>query len=200
MTVERLQGGDVTGLILAGGAGRRMGGRDKGTLHWRGRPLAEHVCHRLRPQVGELWISCNRNSDFYARLADRVFKDDLPGFEGPLAGIASAIGSLTSPLLVVSACDTPRLPVDLVARLRQPLLENPEIQLCVAFDGEREQYLAAMLRRECLPGLRQYLARGERSVRGWYATLRRERVDFSGQAACFANINELPGDASQDND
>lgn len=181
---------EVTGLILAGGAGRRMGGRDKGTLPWRGRPLAEHVCLRLRPQVNELWISCNRNSDYYAGLADRVFKDDMPGFEGPLAGMATAARWLATPFLVVAACDTPRLPVDLVTRLRRPL-ENPDIQLSVAFDGEREQYLAAVMRRECLPGLRDYLLRGERSVRGWYATLRRERVDFSDQADGFGNVNAL---------
>ncbi|MBN7798164.1 molybdenum cofactor guanylyltransferase MobA [Parahaliea mediterranea] len=183
----------ITGLVLAGGAGRRVGGRDKGMLPWHGTPLAEHVCHRLRPQVEELWISCNRNTDFYARLSDRVFKDDLPGFEGPLAGIATAAPKLTTPLLLVCACDTPRVPVDLASRLSAPM-QNPALQLCVAFDGEREQYLAAVLRREALPALRDYLARGERSVRGWYATLRRERVDFSDQEGCFDNINRIAPD------
>lgn len=180
----------ITGLVLAGGAGRRVGGHDKGTLAWRGAPLAEHVCRRLRPQVDELWISCNRNTDFYARLADRVFKDDLPGFEGPLAGIATAAPKLATPLLLVCACDTPLIPVDLVARISEPML-NPALQLCVAFDGEREQYLAAIVRRDALSTLSDYLARGERSVRGWYATLRRERVDFSDQPGCFDNINRI---------
>jgi molybdopterin-guanine dinucleotide biosynthesis protein A len=181
----------VTGLVLAGGAGRRVGGRDKGTLPWRGAPLAEHVCRRLRPQVAALWISCNRNQAFYTRLGDRLFQDQLSDYAGPLAGVAAASGEVSTPLLAVVACDLPRLPVDLVARLRRGM-EDSHIQLCVAFDGEREQYLAALLRRDCLPSLRDYLAGGERSVRGWYATLRRERVDFSDQAGCFDNINRIP--------
>ncbi|TXS95527.1 molybdenum cofactor guanylyltransferase [Parahaliea maris] len=183
----------ITGLILAGGAGRRMGGRDKGTVVWRGQALARHVASRLRPQVGELWISCNRNTHFYSTLADRLFRDELPGFEGPLAGIAAASTALTTEFLLVSACDTPGLPTDLASRLLAPM-SDPALQLSVAFDGDREQYLAAILRRPCLPSLHQYLQRGERSVRGWYATLRRERVDFSDQAAGFHNINQLDDD------
>jgi molybdenum cofactor guanylyltransferase len=181
----------VTGLVLAGGAGRRVGGQDKGTLRWHGAPLADHVCRRLRPQVGSLWISCNRNQRFYAQLGDRLFEDALPDYAGPLAGIAAVRGQVNTPLLAVVACDMPRLPVDLVSRLQQGM-DDPRVQLCLAYDGEREQYLAALLRRECLDSLEGYLARGESSVRGWYATLRRERADFSDQPGCFDNINHLP--------
>ncbi|MFV0278792.1 MAG: molybdenum cofactor guanylyltransferase MobA [Parahaliea sp.] len=180
----------ITGLILAGGAGRRMGGQDKGTVTWHGMALAEHVAHRLRPQVGRLWISCNRNTHFYTTLAERIFRDEQPGFEGPLAGIASVIPALDSEFLAISACDTPRLPTNMVERLSASL-QRPQIQLSLAWDGEREQYLCALLRRDCLPSLQDYLRRGERSVRGWYATLRRERVDFSDQPDSFDNINQL---------
>lgn len=172
-----------------------MGGRDKGTVTWRGQALAGHVASRLRPQVGELWISCNRNTHFYNTLADRVFRDELPGFEGPLAGIAASAGALTTEFLLVSACDTPGLPTDLASRLLTPM-SDPALQLSVAYDGEREQYLAALLRCSCLPTLRTYLEKGERSVRGWYATLRRERVDFSDQPGSFHNINQLSSDNS----
>jgi molybdopterin-guanine dinucleotide biosynthesis protein A len=191
----------ITGLVLAGGAGTRVGGRDKGTLSWRGKPLAEHVCRRLRPQVSALWISCNRNLPFYTRLGDRLFTDAFPASPphshsspaGPLAGLAAVSGEVSTPLLAVVACDMPRLPTDLIARLGQPLLEDPRVELCVAFDGEREHYLAALLRRSCLPSVRTYLARGERSVKGWYATLRSAHADFSDQPEGFANINRLPG-------
>ncbi|TXS91192.1 molybdenum cofactor guanylyltransferase [Parahaliea aestuarii] len=180
----------MTGLILAGGAGRRVGGRDKGALSWQGRPLVEHVASRLRPQVGELWISYNRNAHLYATLGDRLFKDHLPGFEGPLAGVAAAGSAVSSEFLLLSACDTPALPTDLARRLLGPM-GDARMQLAVAFDGEREQYLAALLRSESLTSLQSYLQRGERSVRGWYATLRRERVDFSDCAQAFRNINHL---------
>ncbi len=167
-----------------------MGGRDKGTLIWQGRPLAEHVASRLRPQVNALWVSCNRNAHFYATIGDRLFKDHLPGFEGPLAGIAAAASAINSEFLLVSACDTPALPTDLARRLLGPMSDNA-LQLAVAFDGEKEQYLAALLRSDCLASLPAYLQRGERSVRGWYATLRRERVDFSDCPQAFANFNQL---------
>ncbi|MBA6412527.1 molybdenum cofactor guanylyltransferase [Parahaliea sp. F7430] len=193
MTVALHDRRAYTGLVLAGGAGRRVGGQDKGMLSWRGAKLAEHVCYRLRPQVGELWISCNRNQQFYGSLADRVVVDQGPGFEGPLAGIA-AVAALTadiqSPFLLISACDTPRLPVDLGERLMAGL-QDPAIDVCVAFDGEREQYLAAALRTRCLPSVNHYLELGQRSVRGWYASLRRNRIDFSDQAESFFNYNNL---------
>ena len=92
---------DTTGLVLAGGAGRRVGGADKGLLPWHGRPLVEQVVQKLRGEVATLLISCNRNQDYYASLADRIVADQRPGFAGPLAGIEAAIPVLDSEFLLI---------------------------------------------------------------------------------------------------
>ncbi len=112
---------DVTGLILAGGEGRRMGGVDKGWVLWHDRPLVVWVQERLRPQVGSLLISANRSLERYAALGLPVVRDDVPGFAGPLAGIAAGLAAAPTDWLVTAPCDSPLLPRDLVARFRSAL-------------------------------------------------------------------------------
>ena len=106
-SMDRYSGGetmqDTTGLILAGGAGRRVGGRDKGLLTWRGAPMAAQVAQRLRPQVARLLISCNRNTDYYATLADATVADSRRDFQGPLAGIEAATNIGLTPLYLAMA-------------------------------------------------------------------------------------------------
>jgi len=181
---------DITGLILAGGAGRRAGGVDKGLLEWHGTPLAERVAACLRPHVGRLTISCNRNRAFYARLADEIVFDRRGGYQGPLAGIEAVLPLLRSEYLVVVPCDTPLLPPDLVPRLVAPLLQDATAGLCYAHDGDRDQYLCVALRRDTLLSLGDFLGTGQRAVRTWYAQFNFRVVDFSEQAGCFVNCNE----------
>ena len=194
-SMDRYSGGetmqDTTGLILAGGAGRRVGGRDKGLLTWRGAPMAAQVAQRLRPQVARLLISCNRNTDYYATLADATVADSRRDFQGPLAGIEAAIPQLTGKFLVIVPCDTPLLPTDLAERLVGALLACPETDISYVHDGEREQYLCAAIRVRVLPGLGTYLDEGHRTVRHWYARQRCDAVDCSAQGGCFANFNRL---------
>lgn len=180
----------ITGLVLAGGAGRRVGGRDKGTLPWHGRPLAQYVCDTLRPQVDELWISCNRSADFYQPLAERLITDIETGYRGPLAGIAAAARQLASPVMVVAPCDMPQLPGDLSARLCAAL-RDPALDVALAWDGERQQYLTAAIRAPALAGLEDFLASGGTAVRDWYATLSTTNVDFSDARGAFHNVNTL---------
>jgi len=184
---------DITGLVLAGGAGRRVDGRDKGLIDWQGRPLVTHVVERLRPQVGRILISCNRNRAAYRALADGTVGDRRGDFQGPLAGLEAAREVIATPLLLVCACDMPLLPEDLATRLTAALLapQDAPLDICYAHDGEREQYLCAALRSACLASLEAYLATGQRAVRGWYSTLRVQAVDFSDKAGCFANCNRL---------
>ena len=99
----------TSALILAGGAGRRVDGQDKGLLLWRGKPLVEHVVARLKPQVDNLYISCNRNFEQYRRWADVLIADKRDNYQGPLAGIEAASSRITSDYLIVVACDTPLL-------------------------------------------------------------------------------------------
>ncbi len=184
---------DITGLILAGGAGRRVGGRDKGLIDWQGRPLVAHVVERLGHQVGRVLISCNRNRTAYEALADGTVGDSRGDFQGPLAGLEAARGVIATPLLLVCACDTPLLPEDLARRLWEALLapQDGPLDVCYAHDGDRDQYLCALLRSDCLASLGAYLDAGQRAVRGWYATLRWQAVDFSDRAGCFVNCNRL---------
>jgi molybdopterin-guanine dinucleotide biosynthesis protein A len=180
---------DITGLILAGGAGRRMGGRDKGLVEVEGRPLVAWTADALRPQAGRLWISANRNAGRYAPLAERVIADRLDGFQGPLAGIAAALAVTESTWLLTAPCDTPLLPADLGKRLAAALAAEPAADLAIAADTVRQHPLHALLPTRLAPGLDAYLAEGGRSVRGWLAGLRPAVVTFASSTHAFANFN-----------
>ena len=183
----------VTGLVLAGGAGRRVQGRDKGLILWQGKPLVEHLLERLKPQVETLLISCNRNIDQYQAYGLSLVVDHRPDYQGPLAGIEAAIKVIHSDFLLITACDMPLLPEDIVERLLHPLLQssNQTLDVSIAHDGVREQYLCAMLRRSCLNSLSGYLASGQRAVRHWYALQQCINVDFSDKTGAFENYNRL---------
>ncbi len=184
-------GTPITGLILAGGAGRRTGGRDKGLLELEGRPLVAWVSERLRPQTCSLLISCNRNLEAYARFADRVFTDQLQGYQGPLAGLAALPRGEANEFLLVVPCDTPHLPADLAPRLYRAMLAQPEhCDLVYACAGGRQHYLHTLLRRRCLDSLPDYLARGGRSVRGWHTGLNCTGVEFTHAGNAFDNYND----------
>jgi molybdenum cofactor guanylyltransferase len=184
---------NITGLILAGGAGRRVGGRDKGLILWKNRMLVAHVFDRLQPQVTQVLISCNRNFDQYAALPAATVADTRRDFQGPMAGLEAAIDRIDTDFLLLVPCDTPLLPADLGDRLLRPLDSslNENVEISYAHDGERGQYLCAAIRCSCLPSLHQYLDDGNRSVRHWYQTRRSIAVDFADQAGCFRNYNYL---------
>lgn len=188
--VEKKAPVPLSGLILAGGAARRMNHADKGLTLWRGLPLIEHVARRIRPRVGQLLISCNRNMETYAEFADQLVSDRRPPFQGPLAGIESAVDAVTNPLLLVVPCDTPQLPMELPARLAAALQASPDADLAYARCDQRDHYLCAVLRRDSLRSLSAYLDSGGRAVRGWYATKATLAVDF-GRAEAFVNINDI---------
>lgn len=185
----------VTGLILAGGAGTRVGGKDKGLLTWEGKTLIASVAQRLRPQVDSLFISCNRNLQQYQAFADFVFTDNRRGYEGPLAGIEAAINHITSHYLLVVACDTPKLPPDLRSRLLSQIAtdDNAFPQITYAHDGERGQYLCSMINVNCLTTLPDYLGKGGRTVRHWLKENSSVAVDFSDCPESFKNFNRLSG-------
>ena len=184
---------DITGLILAGGAGRRVGRRDKGLIEWRDKPLVEHVLHRLESQVGQLLISCNRNIPDYQRYGFPTVSDTRMNFQGPLAGLEAAAQAIETEFLIVVACDIPLLPLDLVPRLLAPLIAaNADAPaLSYAHDGSRGQYLCAAMRQRCLRSLTDYLEQGHRTVHHWYNNQNVISVDFSDQKSAFTNFNKL---------
>jgi molybdopterin-guanine dinucleotide biosynthesis protein A len=177
----------VAAVVLAGGQGRRMGGADKGLVGYQGRPLIEWVLDALTPQAEEIVISANRNLDRYAAYGRRVLPDTLPDYPGPLAGVLAALQAVESDWLLVVPCDTPHLPGDLVLRLLgAALLES--VPLAVAADDARTHHSCFIVRTDQRDNLAAFLARGERAVRHWHASMPSTSVRF--EAACFANVNQ----------
>ena len=186
---------EVSGVILAGGQGSRMGGVDKGLQPFRGRPMVAHVIDRLAPQVAELLINANRNAEAYGAFGYRVIADEIEGFAGPLAGFERGLAHASKELVVTVPCDSPFLPADLVPRL-QGALKAAGAQLAVAKTGDQAHPVFSLMRRDVHESLRAFLASGQRKIDKWYAALKVVEVAFDDEAEAFLNINtreELAG-------
>ena len=181
-------GEKITGVILAGGLGRRMGGTDKGLQELHGRPLVAWVSERLTPQVDELLINANQNVERYAAFGDRVVPDQIPDYAGPLAGVHAALSAAAYPLVATAPCDSPFLPADLVFRLFSALTAT-NANLAVARTFDQPQPVFCLCRRAVLPHLSEFLAGGGRKFESWYATLNVVEVPFDDEADAFENIN-----------
>ncbi len=179
---------DVTGLVLAGGQGRRMGGVDKGLVELRGRPMIAHVLERLAPQVDELLINANQNRERYAAFGCSVVEDVVRGFAGPLAGLHAGLAAAHGTLVVTAPCDSPFLPTDLVARLRSALQER-DADVAVARTFDQPHPVFSLVHRRVLPHLAAFLEAGGRKIDAWYATLKVIEVPFDDVADAFRNIN-----------
>jgi molybdopterin-guanine dinucleotide biosynthesis protein A len=179
----------ITGLILAGGLGRRMGGRDKGLQPFRGKPMAAWAIERLAPQVDALLINANQNLEAYAAFGYPVIPDRIAGFAGPLAGLHTGLLACETPLLVTAPCDSPFLPDDLVEKLLTAL-DAAGADIAVAKTGDQPHPVFSLVRREVLDGLTSFLEAGGRKVDAWYSALKVAEVPFADERA-FANINTL---------
>lgn len=180
----------LCGVVLAGGRARRMGGQDKGLMPLGTRPMVEYVLQNLRPQVGTLVINANRNKARYGKYGYPVIGDTVGDYNGPLAGMASALEWTDRPYLLTVPCDSPFLPDDLGARLLDTLRAR-HAELAVAHDGDRLQPVFALLDVALLPSLQHYLARGERKIDRWYGEHRFATADFSDRQEMFLNVNTL---------
>ncbi|AIP09558.1 molybdenum cofactor guanylyltransferase MobA [Burkholderia pseudomallei] len=188
----------ITGLLLAGGRGTRMGGVDKGLQPLRGEPLALHVLRRLAPQVDALVISANRHFDAYAALGAPfrapIVADAHADFAGPLAGLAAGMRAARTPLVLCVPCDSPFLPDDLAARLVAALdAQHADIAFATTLDahgGIAPQPVFALVRTALADDLAAYLAAGERKMRAWYARHKSVEVPFGDERA-FYNANSL---------
>lgn len=179
---------NVTGIVLAGGMGRRMGGVDKGLVLLAGQPMVAHVLARLAPQVGALVINANQNLDRYAAFGHPVVPDEVGGFAGPLAGLHAGMTRATTDFVATSPCDSPFLPDDLVVRLAAGLARE-RAQLAVARTFAQPHPVFALVERSVLPHLTAFLREGGRKIDAWYATLRVVAVPFDDEEAAFRNIN-----------
>lgn len=183
----------ITGLILAGGRGTRMGSIDKGLQPFREMPMALHVLHRLGPQVGSIMINANRNLAAYEAFGVPVWPDAMAGFPGPLAGLQTGLMQCQTPFLVTAPCDSPFMPHDLVARLASALqAENADVAIAVTGtpDALQPHPVFCLAKASLLPHLSAYLQDGGRKVDAWFATLALARVYFADEDA-FRNINTL---------
>ena len=178
----------VTGVVLAGGLGRRMGGVDKGLQPLRGKPMVEWVVERFAPQVDELLINANQNPDVYGALGSRIIPDEIGGFAGPLAGLHRGLTEASHDLVATVPCDSPFLPLDLVSRLRGGL-ESQAADLAVAITGAQPHPVFCLCRRSVLAGLTAFLESGGRKIDAWYSALRVAEVRFDDEAEAFSNIN-----------
>ena len=178
----------ITGVILAGGQGRRMGSVDKGLRELRGKAMVAWVLERFAPQVEEMLINANQNLDVYAKFGHRVIPDEIGGFAGPLAGLQRGLSEARHPLVATAPCDTPFLPADLVTRLHVAL-ETQQAQLAVARTGDQPHPVFCICRRDVLPHLTKFLNDGGRKIDAWYSILKVVEVAFDDQPGAFSNIN-----------
>ncbi len=183
----------VHGLILSGGQGSRLGGVDKGWVPIVGRPLVQHVLTRLHGQVHDLTISANRNLQQYSSLGFPVLPDDTDWLGmGPLAALATLHthqgAAWQHDWLLVVPCDTPLLPLDLVQRLMQPFVIDPNLEVAYAQSPQGVQPSMMLVRCAALASVEPYLQSQQRSIRGWQQNLRHQAVVFD-QAMLFSNAN-----------
>jgi molybdopterin-guanine dinucleotide biosynthesis protein A len=179
---------NVTGLILAGGKGSRMGGVDKGLQAFRGKRLVDHVYERFAPQVGGVIINANQNHEEYKTFGVRVVSDAIGGFAGPLAGLHAGLSISKRPFLASVPCDSPFLPADLIERLYLRIDESGA-ELAVAKTGDQPHPVFSLMRRGVLDHLTDFLKGGGRKIDAWYATLNVVEVAFDNERDAFSNIN-----------
>lgn len=183
----------ITGLILAGGQGSRLGGIDKGLQSYAGQPLAQLALQRLAPQVGRTMVSANRNLEAYRLMGAPVWPDaaSTAGYEGPLAGFLAGLQHCETPWLVTVPCDCPRFPADLVQRLSQALVVvDADVAIAATRRGNELKLEPAfcLMKRELQSSLLHFMQSGQRRIERWTAQHRRAEAVFDDEQAFF-NIN-----------
>ena len=179
---------DITGLVLAGGRGSRMGGVDKGLQNHLSMPLAMHAVMRLSQQVGHLMINANRNLGAYESFGVPVWPDALADYPGPLAGFLAGLERCETPYLVTVPCDTPNFPEDLVARLADSL-ERQDAEIAMASttgpQGTQVQPVFCLMKASLMESLVRFTQSGQRKIDKWTAQHRCVEVPFADEAAFF---------------
>ncbi len=189
--MQNISADDITGLILCGGRGTRMGGADKGLQTFNGLPLAMNALLRLGLQAGHVMINANRNLAAYESMGVPVWPDPMGDFPGPLAGWLAGLERCETPFMVTVPCDTPNFPADLVARLAAALVaEDADIAMAATLENGAVQVqpVFCLIKAELMESLVAYLHAGERKIDRWTASHRCATVVFD-DAAAFANAN-----------
>ena len=185
----------ITGLVLAGGRGTRMGGVDKGLQSLNGRALVAHVITRLRPQVGPLLINANRHAQAYAAFGFELVSDGDDHFNGPLAGLLAGLRRANTGWLLSVPCDAPLLPLDLAVRLAQAATSQVDVVFPISQPAGQPQIQPtfSLLRCRLQDDLAEHLAAGGRKLESWLRTQRHVALPFDqpGDADAFYNANTL---------
>lgn len=171
---------DVTAVILAGGQGQRMGGQDKGLVHFSGQPMIEHILEQIQPRVQSVMINANRNLAQYQQLGFPVIEDLHSGYQGPLMGMLTGLTYAQTEWVLFLPCDTPVLPEQLVERLYAAATQN-KADVAVAHDGEYLQPVVALVKRNLAPSLEKWLDEGKRKIDRWFMQHRMIVVSFAEQ-------------------
>ena len=177
---------EVTGIILAGGRGSRMGGEDKGLLMLNGQPLYQHVLQRLQPQVATVCISANRNQTRYLQSGFPVITDSIPGYAGPLAGMLAALHSVKTSWALFVSCDTPFIPRHLAQQLWQ---HRGNASAVWVRNTDRDHPTMALIHQQAIQPLTAFLQRGDRKLMLFLNEIDAKAVIFNDDPQCFTNIN-----------
>lgn len=178
----------VTGVVLAGGKARRMGGIDKGLLELNGKPLWQHVADALSSQLNKVIVNANRHQEIYQSGGLKVVSDVMADFPGPLAGMLSVFQQEAGDWFLFCPCDTPFIPHILAERLSAQRNQAPVVWV---HDGERDHPTIALINRSVQPFLLDYLQSGERRVMVFMRLVGGHAVDFSDWKDAFVNVNTL---------
>ncbi|MDH5190593.1 MAG: molybdenum cofactor guanylyltransferase [Gammaproteobacteria bacterium] len=181
---------NITGIILSGGRGSRMGGVDKGLVELDGKPLIAHAIEHLKPQVGSIIISANRETERYAEYGYSVIRDTQDDYAGPLSGIASALFHARTQLAMIVPCDMPHLPSGLVARMYTKL-DQGGAEVCMASDGEHLHPVVCLMKTALLEDLVRDVQSGECKTGHWMKQKTHVIEDFSDCPEAFVNINTI---------
>jgi molybdopterin-guanine dinucleotide biosynthesis protein A len=180
----------VAGVILAGGRARRMNNQDKGLVNFKGRPMVSYAIAALAPVVDCLLINANRNIDQYRQFGWPVISDRTDSFDGPLAGILTAMDHADADVLVVIPCDSPLIKTEHLQKLLLTRAEN-NADVAVAFDGVRLHPVFLAIKTSLQASLQDYLADGQRKVAVWLDRQNLVKVDFSNEPEIFCNVNTM---------
>ncbi|CAG0975082.1 molybdenum cofactor guanylyltransferase [Methylophilaceae bacterium] len=180
----------ISGIVLAGGLARRMGGMDKGLVEFCGKPMVAHVLERLKPQVDEILINANREIERYAAFGYPVIQDEIGSFAGPLAGLHRGMRAAGNSLVLTVPCDAPLLPADLASRLMHALVEM-DANIAVAKTGTQVHPVFCLCRKNLRHHLESYLQNGGSRMGAWHDTLKVAEVAFDDNPEAFANINTV---------
>ncbi len=185
--MKKISKNEVTVVVLAGGKASRMDGEDKGLIVFRELPLIAHVVNVVKPKVSQILISANRNIEEYANFG-KVIRDDLKGFQGPLAGISKALKVCSTPYLLVLPCDSPLVDASLIDSLIEKM-EVSKADICVAHDGSIMHATFALMKTKLEKSLEEFLEEGGRKMALWYRQQSLERIDVSSHLEVLTNIN-----------